>query len=498
MSAPIPQNRFVLYVQNQGPHTPLELLDIGENAAGFTGKSVPVAGSTAVYAKDRNGRPTLIAKTQDAPGDLPGGTITIYDKGTINFLIDMMKRGCPIMVQQRGIICGTLDRPGVYDVADVWTNGRLNTYTPGDGPVQEYAGALVTAAGELSFDEFIRVVTTTMTRMVTTETQNLLAIDGLSDEDCNECGVGYPGADRVLYIGAEADTGVAATLLASDDGSTFAAVADDAFGADEHIAFVQIAPMDENTYRVVVGTNVADAGSPAQTAWADFEYGDPVNPVGGSFTAALLGATNNETVEALGWVDHSRLYAAAAGDIFVSGDQGASYDEIFVGTVQINGFTIGPDKSVWAFGNTNLILREQNFSGIFGAGVGPSGGGNFTALAVAQDGTLIAGNGTTLYANRGNAANAGTWQLLRAFTSAIVKIQVVGTGLGYSQTLRIVTADGNVYESLDGGRTVKALPDLSAPAYTDAYFSKVSDNLMYIVGDADGGTGVIHRVSPAA
>lgn len=490
------QDQVVMWFQPNGPGTEWEPLGVGENAGGMTGKSIPAIGITPVFGRDRFKKPIVISLNKEAPGGIPTLTIQIFQRMTVDFLLKAVQRGCPLNIQLRGVACPPLDNPLLFDALWHWGRGYVTTYTPGDGPSLEFNGTNMTAEGELTFPYMIQLEPAVLQQLTVTGTdQNLLAIAGIPDETCDECNNGYVGADKILYIGAEADTGVTAKLLYSvDGGGTTAATSADPFAADEHIGFVAVRPLTKNTFRVVVATPTTDAGAKAKFAWDDIVYGAEGTTVWNTVTIAA--GVNGDTIQALAWLFPSRGYIATAGDIYVSTDYfetdpGAA---IYTGATAINGFAKSPDgKTVWAFGATNLLLRETNQNGIFSARTGPSGGGAFTALAVANDGTIYAGNGQSIFKSINEGENVGGWTELKDFGASHVvkKIQVVGGSKalgGDSQIIRVEVDDttpgtGEFWKSVNGGASWIQENELTNTGYNDAYFSEVDDNLAILVGD---------------
>ncbi len=507
MGKTIKQGQAVLWVQENGPSTSFKPFAVGEDGASMTGKTIPVVGVTPVYGRDRFNNPIVVDITETAPGDLPSATITIYEKKTLTFLENMVQKRCPINMQLRLVECGTLDDPFIWDKMTHWGEGVLTTYNPGDGPAIEYDNTIMQAAGTVSFRHALFLSQVQLSKLTTAETADLLAIDGIPDEDCNRCGTGYPGADQVLVIGSAAITVTIANLLVSSNGGgAWAAVSAQPFIADEHIDFVAIRPFGRSGARIIASTTVAGAGK-AQYAYADIVWGDETTTV---WTGQVIdGSIAADTVEAMGWLIHDRLYFASDGDIYVSVNQGNTTPDaaIYTGATALVGFAISPDNStVFAFGASNVLLRELNQNGVFSARVGPTGGTAFEAVAMAGDGRLYAGVDGQLWVSTDQGGSAGNWSLLYDFggTLTVSKIQVVGgqrAGGGDSQILRIVVDDptpgtSEVWQSFDGGVSLEQVPELANDGYNDAYFSETEDNKVIIVGDDDATTGIIHQLEP--
>lgn len=507
MGKTIKMGQSVLWVQEDGPGTSFKPFAVGEDGASMTGKTIPVVGVTPVYGRDRFNNPIVVDITETAPGDLPSATITIYEKKTLTFLENMVQKRCPINMQLRNVECGTLDDPFIWDKMTHWGVGVLTTYNPGDGPAIEFDNTIMQAAGTVSFRHALFLSQVQLSKLTTAETADLHAIDGIPDEDCNRCGTGYPGADQVMVIGAAAITvTIANILITSNGGGVWTVVSALPFIADEHVDFVQIRPFGRGGARIIASTTVAGAGK-AQYAFADIVWGDETTTV---WTLAVIdGTTAADTVEAMAWLIHDRLYFASSGDIYVSVNQGNTTPDaaIFVGTPAINGFAISPDGSaVFAFGASNQLLRELNQNGVFSARVGPTGGTAIEALTMAGDGRLYAGVDGQLWVSTDQGGSAGNWSLLYDFggTFTVTGIQVVGgarAGGGDSQILRIVVDDptpgtSQVWQSFDGGVSLEQVTELANDGYNGIYTSETVDNHMVIVGDQDGSTGIIHLLEP--
>ena len=510
MGNTIKMGQSVLWVQENGSGTPFKPFAVGEDGASMTGKTIPVIGVTPVYGRDRYNNPIVIDITETAPGDLPSATVTIYEKKTLTFLENMVMKRCPINMQLRVVECGTLDDPFIWDKMTHWGRGVLTTYNPGDGPAIEYDNTIMQAAGTISFRHALLLSQTELSKLTTAEVNDILCIDGIPDEDCNECGTGYPGADQLLYAGCEAASGLTAKVLVSvNGGGSWVATTADPFAADEHVDFIQVMPHGRSGARVIVGTGVTDVAAEAKIAWSDVDYGAEDTTV---WTDTLIssGATG-DIIEAMKWVLSDRLMLASAGDIYVSSNQGNTADDaaIYTGALVINGFSISPDrKTVVAYGESNLLLREQNQNNVFAARVGPTGGSSITALAIAGDGSWYAGVDGQLWKSVNSGLNAGGWDLRYDFGGAFVvkEIQVVGgvkAGGGDAEVLKIVLDDptpgtGEIWQTLDGAATMEQIPERANDGYNGAYFSETNDNHAIIVGDDDGATGIFHLLTPVS
>lgn len=474
------QDRITVWFQPEGKGTPFKVLGVGENAAAMTGKTIPGPGRTPVYGRDRFGAPVVIKMQRDAPGDLPNATLQIYERGQVDFMQDALNRGCPLNVQTRIATCGNLSNPNNWDVIDHWGGGEITTYTPGDGPALEYGGEPLTAEASISFTHRIRLLKTELSELTAAGTSDYAYVDGVQDSGCDDCTAGYAGADKIMYAvgGGVASTTAPSTFYTKDGGSTWAATSASP-ATTEVEAGIAVGFLTRSQLRIIVGVGgtieyaTVTLGDEGTTTWTD----------------ASLGAT---AVESVAWLYFDGLFVGADGDIYKSEDQGESYTQVYTGSNAITNWAISWDEStVWAAGASGTILRSIN-GGAFTARTGP-GANAFGALAVAGDGLLYAGYGTTLSVSSDDANTAGNWTELKDFGTnySVVAIQVIGGDRamgGDSQLLRVVVNDsvtpqGEVWESVDGGANFSMVTLLDNAGYNDAYFSAVDDNYAVVVGD---------------
>lgn len=505
-------DEVTLWLQESGPGTTFDVYGVRDKAAAMTGKSIPGPGITPVYGRDRFGNPVVIKTNREAPGDLPGATLVFHETAQLSVMKKLLNKGCEINAQERIRQCGTLDHPNLWDKIRQWGAGTITGITPGDSPSLTFEGTEVSEEATVMFSHVIEIVKNALTAQSSGVNASIMSVTGIKDEDCNACGNGYVGSDKLLWAGAAAHSYLltANVLYTRNGGGSWSLTTADPFAAGEAVDFIMADFIDSDTIRIITGTGTTDAAAKAKIAYADVSLGDEGTTV---WTTVNIAATAlGDVIEAMDWLFFDRLYIASAGDIYVSTDQGESDPgaAAYTGSTTINGFALSPSQSeVYAFGASNLLLRERNKSGSFDTLVGPAGGGSFTALTVAGRRTVMyAGNGQKLYMSVDLGNSAANWTELKDFgTNKVVKsIQCVGgerAGGGDSELLRVVVDDtagstGQVWISVDGGATFQQVASLTNVGYNDAYWSDVDDNFGIIVGDVTGAAGVIQKLSPVS
>lgn len=490
----VTQDKVVLYHQPDGANTTMKPISIDKN--GMADKVHPNPGREVTWGTDEFGRFIPKLTFFSPPGGLNTSTIEEDDTGTYSYLKKQYDRlGC-FPVQERWYKCGRKDGPA-------WTRilhyGQLTITqkTLGAAPSREATGANQFNSFEVSWPYTIELYQHVLSALTISEDQNINGIAVLSDlvVGCQNCFPGY-SPDEIMYLAVNANSGspgdFANVWYSTNSGGAWAITSTNPFAALENILFVAAYIDSDDGFTVAV----INSGTSGQFKKSSFEFG-------AEGTSSWSAGTNigSAAVTAFGWLFYDRMYAASAGDIYISTDQGDAFGSaVFTGSNQLNAFAKSPvDGSVWCVGASNTILQERNQSSSFDVLTGPTGGGSFSAIAIANDGRIYAGNGQSLYLNTNNAANAGGWSALKDFGSnkSVKKINLAGgtkSQGGDSQLVRVVVDDtaggvAEVWEAADGATFVQ-VSELTNTGYNDAHFSPIDDNLAWIVGDA----GTIHKL----
>lgn len=493
------QLKIALYVQPDGKSTAMEPVSIDKH--GMADKVHPGPGRTLVPGRDEFGRYVTKFISSTPPGGLNTSTIEEDGTGTITYLAKKFKQQGCFPVQERWYKCGRLDGPN-WDFLLHYGDMTITQKTRSAGPVRVAADEVMFNSYEVSWPYTVELVRHALTALVTGEDQNINDIAVLSDlvVGCDDCLLGYT-PDEIVYLAPAANAGspgdYANLWYSVNGGGTFAITSTNPFAAGEDITEIEIAFISDTQFRVIVTNDQTTA----QLTYSDITLGAEGTTSWAS--AVTIGAA---AVEALAWLFYDRLYIAVAGDIYVSDDQGETFGSaIYTGTNALNAFARNyAGDEVWAVGAANTILRERNKSGTFETMVGPTGGGVFYSVFIANDGRVYAGNGQSLYVSTNGALNAGGWTALKDFgaNKTVVKINCAGGAEsqgGDSQIVRVVVDDttggaGEVWESEDGGAKFRQVAELTNTGYNEAWFSPNDDNLALIVGDG----GVCHKLSSKA
>lgn len=509
------QNKVSLMIQEDGvvDGRGTSLSPISVDHHGFTGKTDnTLPGLGQIFGRDSWGRFRVKFTFQETPGGLNTGSIEFEKDAKLDYLEKRARDQSTFGIWEMFIPCALLSNPFG------WLNGGRLDYrggmfvtsiSDGDAPVREASGEPVVTSVDVSWEWNIKLLPLTISSLtpnIAENTEDINCIAGLTDPNPENCIPGYAGPDEHLFVAGVAGTAVPAEVLFSrNNGGTWTATTNQPFAAAEDISDAFVQNTRGGVARLVLSRLSTDAGNAAEIAYADVEFG---NETAMTFTNVDVGVTTGDVITVMDLVFYDRAYAAVGavgseGEVWISSDLGESWEQIHDDTTVINAFAKGAGQDcsdVYAVGATNLIMVERDRSGGFDTLVGPSGGAAFTAIAVANNGLIFAGNAQTLYVSYNDAANAGGWTACKDFGSGYT-VSNIFLKHGDNQHIYVVVdhaTTAQFWHSNDGGRNWNMLTTLTNAGYNDAYESIEDDNLYIIVGDANATPlGVIQKVSPA-
>lgn len=458
---------------------------------------------TPVFGRTADGTFALQIETTAPPSDFNTFDMMFLEDTEVEHrLLQMAREKRPLYLQRLTYNCPPVNNRALWKTLEhfklVPDSGTLAA-----GPNRDGSDGVIEDTVSIKVLESVRLYRTTLSGLTTTEVQPIECIAGLGD--ANDCMPGYPGSFEILVFGA-ASTGaaVANALYSLNGGATIAAYTTDPtpfVDVDRDIAKAQTGIISDTQFRVVYYGGAA-AAAKVIIAYQDFSVA-ATTLTAASWNLITIAATSNaDATEAAFW-DQSigRMYIGAAGDIYVSTDDivtdpGAAK---FTGANAIAQFAKDEDNNIWMVAAANSIRRElANDRDTFGARTGPSGGGAFTAIGFADDGTMYAGNGTAVYKNTDKAATADAWTSLKDFgaSHSVIRIEFRG---GVSQCPRVYVDDtspaaGEVWESEDAGENWRQVTETANDGYNDVLLTN-DPNRAFVAGDDVSSLGVIELLS---
>lgn len=483
--------------------TSFAIFDTDKTGMGdLTPNDIPTV--TPVYGRGPDGTFNIQIEITEAPSDFNTFDLMFLEDTEIEHrLLQMMRDKRPIYFQRLTYNCPPVNNRALWKTLEHFKI-LPNSGTQAAGPNRDGSDGVVEDTVSIKVIEGVRVYRVSLSGLTTTEAEPILCIAGLPDD--NDCLSGYPGADQILVFGALASGGatVANALYSMNGGGTIAAYGTDDtpfVDVDRDIIAAQVGLISDTEFRVIY---LGGAAAAAKVIWAyqDFPLASTTQTAASWNLITIAATANGEAGEAILW-DQSigRLYVAAEGDIYVSTDDGITDPGTaeFTGANAFAAFTKDEDNNVWAVAAANTILRElANNRNTFAARTGPSGGGAFTAIAFAEDGTLFAGNGTSIFKNTDKAGSTGAWTSLKDFGASHLVIDIFVRG-GASNVIRATVDDstpaaGEIWESEDEGTTWRQVTETANDGYNDVFNTK-NPNKSFIVGDDVGSLGVIELLA---
>ena len=500
------QNQYALYAPaTDAQYASMELLrpmGRGEVTEQFGTRAT-------VYVNGVDGTFEAYGQEEEPPGDSPTIPLTFFQDSDIKLIEKFANQGRTFPLQVRLYDCASIDNPTAWDRIWQLPQIKVGQRTLGEGPTVRAGGAFVESGLEGAALALIDVRQLSLSALTNVETEDMLAIDGIRDL-ATSCGAGYPGPDKVLVMSAQAASGAKANIyFSTDGGSTTTVFTNDPGANDEHLGAIVIRPMGSG-FRIVVARTVTDAAAPAEVWYGTSAAFDATTIAAMTFTSVNVGSMNGEFIEqgSLFWPEHNRLYAGNdVGDIYLSTNQGESFTKIYDGVTanDVNTFARDADGGTWAgcLGGVLLYESPSNRSA-FAVKTSPNTD-EIYSLAVANDGTIFAGQGTSIFRNNNNATTAGGWSNLKNFGSGfkVVSIWFEGENKlknGDGQIIRCVVDDtapndGSVWQSVDWGQSWTQVTSLANDGYNAAYHSKYGNHAV-IVGD-DNPLAITHLLSQA-
>jgi photosystem II stability/assembly factor-like uncharacterized protein len=346
-------------------------------------------------------------------------------------------------------------------------------------------------------DDMFDVDPLTIQRIATTE---VLALNDVwSNQTSRMLGARVQDAGDLAYIACDSAVGPAtANILGSiNQGITFAALAADPFGAGLHAQGIVRFQIDSTTFRLLAAKQGGVGAAQGQVAYSDNN--------GAAWTVVSVGGAALDH----GAVYPGGLFALDMHNIWLAGDDGFIYKSTDGGetwtAVESAGITAGDynqvhfsDQYYGVSGAAADIIALTSDGGLtWQAGTATGGAGNILTVQRLDAYRLWAGDDAgRLYYSEDNGI---TWTQRTGWT---------GSGVGDIRDLYFINELqgfmvynsaaplGAILRTNDGGFTWESVTTPVLNAGLNRIFA-VSPKLAYAVGEAQGGTGVIMKVSAA-
>lgn len=455
----------------------------------------PGGDQTLLYCRDANGNFQTVGSTQGIPGSVTFGFTAPFTAESD--ILDRI-RNCPITLYVMTRQCGRRDVFSNYLRATIIHHARITARTYSNLVKRGDAGEITRKLDGVAWNPLYVPRELTVARQTVAETRDLNDIVFCNAESCGGvCGIAEaPGTDGFVVSDGNAGTPYlnGDVWLTTDGGGTWA----NATGAGTH-PFTTI----ENLMSSVcfgVGRNatrilVARAARAAEHARVSYSDDD-----GATWNEVEVGSVDNEgavsqgALFALDW--QHVWFATGAGNIYFSADGGVSWDLQTTGVVtSLNVVEFADIDNGWAGGDSDTLLQTTDGGTTWAAVTPPTTSDNITALHVwSRDQIMIGSNAGELW----QTLNAGTtWGTQKTYTGQVATDTVKAIDFANDQVgFMLVNTNapvGYVHKTIDNGNTWERL---TTPTNTGLNaLAVIDENLAFAVGNAQGGTAVILKIS---
>jgi len=331
----------------------------------------------------------------------------------------------------------------------------------------------------------IEIFDLSVARQVTTE---LLALNDVfySDEGNDTLELGQD-----VIAGADGGAGSANFLITANGGSTWTAGAADPFAVGEHIFSIVKFFIDATTVRYLVARNGV-AATPAEVAYSD--------DGGATWTAVTVGA-----VVLQGAVDSGALFVlnqfniwfcATGGYIYFSSDGGETWTAQESGILTVNdlrGISFFDEDTGYCVGDVDTVLKTTDGGSTWQAASATGGGNDLLCVFALEDRIWIGDDaGSLWFSEDGGVTYTERTGWIGSGTGTIDDISFDSEYVGYM--VHNVGGAGTIFVTVNGGFTWRRLTTPTNAGLNA--ISAVSENIAYAVGEVQGGTAVILKVSP--
>lgn len=475
--------RGAVFVQKTGPNSKAEVLRCLDADA----VTSPKRDKELIKCWDAYGEGWVdVGKTYSPPGP---ATVTLTQL-TEASMSELEKLYCPVTLLFAQVKSGKVTQINNAERIIIMKNAEP-TEDSYDGLVHHSDDNVSTHSMPFSADSKITVVGyPDLQRQTTTETEALNDIHGNLTADCPE------RVEPGDYLVAAADSAVAPALAnilySRDAGITWTAATGNPFAAGSNAVAVQWFMKDNETERWLVGME-APVGEQGMVAYSD-DLGDTWTTVNVGGAAAGHGATLGGCLYV---VDAEEIWlASAAGYIYKSEDGGESWVAKEQGGITTNDYThihfFDSDTGV-AVASTGVVALTKDGGDTWTAGTVVTGTPDLLSCWMPEEETIWVGDGSGgLWYSHDFGITWTERTGLAGAPGAINDIEFFDSQVGFI-AVDSAAPVGSIHQTVLGGYSWRALTTPTNSGINAIHV--VNQNLAYMVGETNGGTAFIGKLS---
>jgi photosystem II stability/assembly factor-like uncharacterized protein len=456
----------------------------------------PQGDVTLSMCRDANGKYATVGRSSGVPG-APTTSITVWIYPEKSVLDDIIEAHCPVTLYALSRNCGRADVFTNYVRGRILLNALLTNVTESNIVKRIEAGEQAVKIDFTADFPVSRVRNVTAARQSIAETAALNDVAFCDAVVCSgSCGPATDAGENG-FAGASPQSGSPGpssnTWFTADGGTTWGIGATDPFAAAEDIYSVACFDISATAKRRLVAREKNPAKA-AQVAYSDND--------GATWTTVTVGAVWNE-----GAADQGALFAldlyhvwfvTTTGRTYFSSDGGATWtlqgSFAATGGASMNVIRFSDPSNGYAVGDGGIIIATTDGGDTWALVTDPTAADDVTALHVFSKFRVIIGTDDGDIYQTWDGGDNFTLQTYPAMvaTDTVQDIAFVNDAVGYmiSDTVAPV---GRAYRTVDGGNDWQQIV-VPTNAGLNA-LSVINENLAYAVGNAQGGTAVVVKIT---
>lgn len=495
---PLKASQGSLFVQEGAGHAPEYIGCVDVDAI-----PDPRGGITLLRCRDGNGDFQTVGETQDAP-DTVTTTVTAWVYPDADILDRIADDKCQANIFATLRDCGKAGQFHNWVRASVLHHARLTNLTNANFVMREAADAATRALEFAGWGVHQLRNKIKFNRQSVAETTALNALAMDAQTVCaGDCG-GVSTAGQKGFAGGDAPAGsptdradIWHTINGGTDWENTPGAAGHPFVAGQDILAAALYDIDRATKRWLVAREIV-VGEPLKVAYSDDD--------GDTWTLVTVGATNGEGVtgpKCLIAIDREHIWIATSdGNVYFSDDGGVSFDVqsgavTADGGASLNAIAFADVDNGYAVGDDAALIKTDDGGLTWEAVTGPDGiTDDFTAVAVFSAFRVEIGTDADDVWQTWTGGDEDDWEE-KTFTgqsnTGTVKVLAPANDLVVFMLHAPLTGQHYVHRSIDGGHSFERLTTPANSGINDLVV--INPNLAFVVGEANGGTGFIGKIS---